>query len=458
MSLHLPIRVRLSLAFAVLMAVLLSASFGFLYLRLGAELDVGIEAELEARAAGVRALMIDEGNDIGRSGESPLEYLEDASVIQVLDDAGRVLEAGADAPAATPLLDPARILRLAKGERLQQDIQLTGVEPQHLRVVAFSERTEEKGRAQLYAIVGASLEERDAALSGLLRLLAIVAPIALLISSAAGFLLATAALRPIEAMRRRAASFTPGTRLPVPASDDEVSRLGRTLNALLERLETTLRRERRLVADASHELRGPLAVLNTELDLAQRGERTHEELLEVIGSAAEESERLTRLAEALLALASADSGTLQVNPRHVEIASLLERVRARNETAASAAGRALRVRDDARGVAIVDELRIEQALGNLIENALRHGDGEITIEASRTEKGLELAVLDHGAGFPGSFINDAFDRFARADPARGRGGAGLGLSIVEAIAIGHGGEAFAENRSAGARVGIRLPG
>ncbi len=458
---RIPIRLRLSLAFALVMALLLGAMGGFIYLRLSDELDTSIQAELDARAAGVRALMIDEGNDIGRGGESPLEYLEDASVIQVLDHHGRVLEAGADAPVATPMMDFGRVHALKHGEELSAEVVLPELEDGHLQLVALAARTEEKGRARLYAIVGASLAERDAALSGLRNLLLIITPIALLLTTAAGYLLALAALRPIEAMRRRAAELSAGETealLPVPPADDEVSRLGRTLNELLERLQSAVLRERRLVADASHELRGPLAVLRTELELARRKDRTKEELDDVVESAAEEAERLAELADALLDLAAADRGTLQVSPAPSAVRPLLESLRDRFETQFAEARRSIEVVAGDERVEL-DLPRVEQALGNLLQNALRYGGGEVTLEAVRTDGArIELAVRDRGEGFPPEFIDDAFDRFSRADRARGRGGAGLGLAIAAAIAAAHGGEAFAENApGGGARVGIRLP-
>jgi len=458
---RIPIRLRLSLAFALVMAILLGAMGGFIYLRLSDELDTSIRAELDARVGGVRALMIDEGNDIGRGGESPLEYLEDASVIQVLDHHGRVLEAGADAPVATPMLDLDRVLALDHGEELTAEVVLPELEDGHLRLVALAARTEEKGRARLYAIVGASLAERDAALSGLRSLLFVIAPIALLLTTVAGYLLALAALRPIEAMRRRAAELSAGETgalLPVPPADDEVSRLGRTLNELLERLQSAVLRERRLVADASHELRGPLAVLRTELELARRKDRTKEELDDVVESAAEEAERLAELADALLDLAAADRGTLKVTPELNEVRPLLESLRHRFEQQFAEAGRSIEVVAGDERVEL-DLPRVEQALGNLLQNALRYGRGAVTLEAVRSGNArIELAVRDRGEGFPPEFIVDAFDRFSRADRARGRGGAGLGLSIAAAIAAAHGGEAFAENPAGGgARVGIRLP-
>ena len=145
-------------------------------------------------------------------------------------------------------------------------------------------------------------------------------------------------------MRRHAAAITAGQtseRLPVPPADDEIGRLGRTLNEMLARLEVAFKRERAFVSDASHELRTPLAILRTELELALRGEHTREELEAALRSAAEESERLSRLAEDLLVIARSDQGRLPVRPEELEAGDLLARVAGRFQTRARAEGRPL---------------------------------------------------------------------------------------------------------------------
>ena len=272
-------------------------------------------------------------------------------------------------------------------------------------------------------------------------------------------MLAGAALRPIEAMRRRAAEISTSSldeRLPVPAANDEVTRLGQTLNAMLTRLEDGLERERRFVADASHELRTPLAMLRTELELALRRARTSEELEQSIRSAAEETDRLSRIADDLLLLARAEQGKLPLQPEPTDLVDVLETVRARFEARAELESRSLSVDVDDSPVARVDRLRLEQALGNLVDNALRHGDGAITITAATRNATAELHVLDEGAGFPDGFGDKAFEPFSRATPSGD--GSGLGLAIVATIVNAHHGEvATAARPGGGADVSIRLP-
>ena len=285
--------------------------------------------------------------------------------------------------------------------------------------------------------MGASTDARGETLEGLLTQLIVAAPIALVLASLLAYGLATAALRPVESMRRRAAAIVPserGQRLPVPDTDDEIARLGETLNDLLGRLESALERERRFVADASHELRTPLALLRGELELAQRRPRSREELESAVASAAEEAERLASLADDLLVLARADAGGLVLRRDHVRVRDVAETVGARFDRNA-----AVSVEAPAELEVVGDRARLEQALTNLVDNALRHGGGSVRIVAGAHNGSVELHVLDEGPGFDDGFAAEAFERFSRADAARADGGAGLGLSIARAIAQAHGG-------------------
>jgi two-component system, OmpR family, sensor kinase len=226
---------------------------------------------------------------------------------------------------------------------------------------------------------------------------------------------------------------------------------------MLDRLEAALAQERRFVSDASHELRTPLASLRTELELALRRPRPAAELRTALASAAEETERLSQVADDLLVLARADGGRLPVNPEPVPAAQLLAEVTERFGAEAAQAGRAIDLQAEDRLEVVVDRLRASQALGNLVDNALRHGRGRIRLVARRAGGRAELHVQDEGPGFPEGFVGHAFDRFSRADPARQGPGAGLGLAIVGVIADAHGGSAHAANRNGGADVWLELP-
>ncbi len=443
---RIPIRVRLTLAFALSAALVLAATSVFLLVRLRTSLDEAIDEGLQTRARDVAALVEGSGTLV-RPGEP------DEGVAQVLRPDGTIASTTGLRPG---LLTPdelvhARVGQITVPRRDAQGLDLP------LRLTALPVQTPD-GAAVL--VVGASLEDRDEAVQALVRQLLLVGPVVLLLVSLGGYLLATAALRPVERMRAEAAAVSGvelGRRLTLPAARDEISRLGETLNEMLARLDDAIERERRFVADASHELRTPLAVLQAELELALRRPRPAEELETALRSAAEESERLARLAEDLLVLARADEDGLPLRRTTVDTVELLGRVAERFDSSAVAAGR-IEVDSHSGAVLDGDPVRLEQALGNLVDNALRHGGEPVVLRAARDGDHVELHVLDAGPGFPTGFLAQAFERFSRADEARGRGGTGLGLAIVAAIARAHGGTAQAANRSAGgADVWLSLP-
>ncbi|HXL44786.1 MAG TPA: ATP-binding protein [Gaiellaceae bacterium] len=440
---RLPIRLRVTLAFAIAMAIVLAATGVFLYVRLGSALDRTIDQSLRARSTDVGAL-VRQGDSLGKEGEG---------MTQVLDPRGAVL--AATPGLGRPLLTTEEISRASR-EAVTIERSVPNSD-EAARILATPLDTQ---RGQRIVVVGASLEQRGDALENLFVALLIGGPLALLLASLAGYGLAAAALRPVESMRREAEAVSaaePGRRLPLPPAQDEISRLGETLNVMLGRLESALARERRFVSDASHELRTPLSALRTELELALRRERTPEELEAALRSAAEETDRLSQLAEDLLVLARADGGKLPVRLERVSVREVLDGVRERYARRVADVQRPLELRvEDGLSVS-VDRLRVEQALGNLVENALRHGGGTILLEARSVDGRVELHVQDEGAGFAPDFIADAFEPFSRGDPARASQGAGLGLAIVDVIARAHGGTAHVANVDGGADVWLELP-
>jgi signal transduction histidine kinase len=262
-------------------------------------------------------------------------------------------------------------------------------------------------------------------------------------------------------MRRRAAAISanrPEERLPIPPAKDQLQRLGLTLNEMLARIDATLERERRFVDDASHELRTPLTLHKTELELALRQGESEAELRAAIASGLEEVDRLVQLAEDLLVAVRSEEGRLALAPGALAVDDVLTTVGERFRTRAVESGRPLAV-DSTNGLVMAgDRHRLEQALTNMVDNALRHGDGEVRIWAATEGGGIKLHVSDRGAGFPPEFIAQAFERFSRADAARGRGGTGLGLAIVETIAFAHGGRTGAANGpDGGADVWLEIP-
>ncbi len=451
-----PIRLRLTLAFAVAMAFVLTAVGLLVYFRLDGNLRRLIDDSLQVHAGAVVALVAPLDSGVaGRLGHA-LGPDPDQGFAQVLDQGGRVLDETGDADLdRIPLLTPDEVARAHQGAFFLEGT----FGDDRARLLAVPMRT--AGGTPLVVVVGSSLEDTEQALATLRRELLIGGPIALLLASLVGYTLASAALRPVERMRRRAQAIStdePGQRLPVGQRRDEIGRLGRTLNEMLERLELGMERERAFVADASHELRTPLALLKTEIELALDEPRTAAELRRALRSAGEETDRLTQLADDLLLLASADKGMLPIRREQVELDDLLAAVALRFERRADEAGRRILVEDAAASTVFADRLRLEQALGNLVENALRHGAGTVRLSARESGGRVELHVSDEGVGFPRDFLARAFERFSRADEARGRGGTGLGLAIVAAVARAHGGEAHAGAIAAGgADVWLELP-
>jgi signal transduction histidine kinase len=386
-----PVRLRVTLAFAGVMAILLAVAGAGLYLGLRAQLDATINQALRSRTA---ELLPD-----ARQG-NPIPAGNEEGFARVLRPGDALPDFGEPLRVVRTRLDAARVL-----------------------------------------VVGQAIDDRNDALRTLAILLAIGGPIMLVLASLAGYGAAAAALRPVERMRRQAAGMTePSGRLTVGPADDEIGRLGTTLNAMLARLEEAYERERAFAADASHELRTPLAILKAELELALREGRSVEQLQTALRSAAEETDRLVALAEDLLVLARVEEGRLPVRPEPLDAATVLSR------HGATQASRGLTFQADPE--------RLDQALRNLVDNARRYGGGHVELAAERVNGSIELHVRDDGPGFPPDFLDAAFERFT----SRGRGGAGLGLAIVDVIARAHGGAAGARNRAGGgADVWISLP-
>jgi signal transduction histidine kinase len=408
---RLPVKWRLTLAFAAVMALLLAATGAFVYGRVRSELDAGVDQALRSRAADVAALAQQADTGLGDSANAGV--LGRVQLAQVLDANGRVVDRTPNL-GARPLLDPAQVARARSGVLIVGSAQVAG---DH-RVRLLAAPTDAQGQ-RMVVVVGQSLEQRDQALSNLMGVLLLGGPVALALASLAGYALTGFALRPVhEAMAR----------------------------------------ERTFVSDASHELRSPLAALRTELELLARERPTGEALQEASRSAIEETDRLTRLADDLLLLARADDDRFTLARARVPASALVAEAIGRARRRATPGAPPIAVADGAAVDVDVDRERVAQALDNLLDNALRHASAGIQVSARARDGHAEIHVLDDGPGFAADFLPHAWERFARADAARTDGGAGLGLSIVRTIAELHGGAAGAANRpGGGADVWIALP-
>jgi signal transduction histidine kinase len=430
------------------MVVVLFGAGWFAYARLRTDLNERISASLVARADAVSAL----------TGQRPasLETLATSGLVepgesfaQILSLDGRVMDR-AGGP-ASPVLSAAERARASRGsvfvERAVRGTDGTA------RMLA---RPLVDSGARTVVVVGQALDDRDEELAGVVRSFAVGGPVAVALASAIGYLLAMASLRPVEAMRRRAGEVAltgDPEWLPLPAARDEVRRLGETLNEMLDRLRQSSARERVFVADASHELRTPIAVIKTELEGALRAGVHSPDVHAALVSAAEECDSLAQLAEDLLVIARAADGELPVRPVPLAAAGLLETVRNGFIDRAERQGRRIDIAADAGVRFGADPLRLRQALGNLVDNALRHGTGDILLSAERQATAVHLEVSDQGNGFPAEVVDRAFERFTRSRAARGEAGAGLGMAIVRTIAEAHGGSAVIV---AGPRTTVRV--
>jgi signal transduction histidine kinase len=319
---------------------------------------------------------------------------------------------------------------------------------EELLVVAYGASV--KGR-DIVVYAGQPLEQVHDAVETVFRLAMIGIPLLVLITGAVTYLAAGRALRPVEAIRARVATTRdPSVRVPVPPARDEVGRLAETMNEMLARLQAGQDVQRRFVADASHELRSPLATIATGLELLSRGDAGRD----TVAALRAETERLGRLVDALLLLARADESGLHPRFEDVDLDEVAEAERLRP------AGRIV-PRIEAAHVRVVgDRGQLAQVVRNLVDNACRHARSTVVVSVRRLDEYAALDVADDGPGVPPHERARVFERFVRLDDARARadGGAGLGLAIVAEVVAAHGGTVdVVGSPLGGALFRVRLP-
>ena len=465
-----PVRLRLALAFALAAAAVFALG-GWLFISGLSSAQLGtIDSQLAVQLSQA-ARYLPAGGQAPPAATGPPATAPPATasageyLIQVIDAAGRVRGASPDTGSA-PLLTAGELSRARHGRiTLSQP-----VDDESTRITA-APLTGHPGHPGWIAVAGVSLESFEATMSQAEREMAGAGVIFVVIAGVGAYWLARAALSPVERLRRQAAALSARagesglqeSSLQVPATRDEIAALAVTMNDLLGRLQRALSRQRAFVADASHELRTPFAVLRGELELADRPGRSREELAVAVRSAAAEADRLARITSDLLLLARSDDDQLSLRLERAELRPLLARSAEHAGPRLTEAGLTCRV--DAPGGlwARLDPHWIREAIDNLLGNALRFAPrGSVIVLAARARGAdLDIEVLDDGPGFPADFLPVAFERLRRPDSGRSRddGGAGLGLAIVQAIARAHGGEAAVRNQpDGGAVVTLHLPG
>jgi two-component system, OmpR family, sensor kinase len=438
---RIPLRRRLVAGFAATMLVLLTAAGAFVYWRVQFALDRSLNGSLEGAAAELAPL-------VTASGKLPADSATLARVdgFQVLTVNGRVLDhdarLGTSAVLSPALLKQALTtpVRVDTGEFLPASRRPLRLYATPVRVAAGSPR-------RLVLVVGARRAQRDEALRELLVQLTAAGVGTLVLTSLVGDLLARAALRPVETYRRRAADIAAGAtdlRLDVPADrDDEITRLGHTLNSMLDALSEALERERRFINDASHELRTPLTLVTSRVQLMLRRPRTVAAHEAALAELTEDLTRLTRMADELLELGTRQRTQASGEP-HDLADEAVKALGARSVLAPpgsfySAAG-AMSLHAARPVLVDLDAATIRRILDNLLDNAALHGAAPVTVTVDRVDGWARLKVSDCGPGMPPHLLATATDRFARSPEARSRPGSGLGLSLVAAIVTTAGGE------------------
>jgi signal transduction histidine kinase len=396
-----------------------------------------VAAVLASDPAGRGALAVDEADEL---------------LIQVLDDGGRVVAASPNAAGLAPLA------RLRPGQSAQVEIpEAAPVEADGLFLAVATGADTPQGRRTVLVVRSTeAVSETTAAVGGLL---AVGLPLLLALVAAITWVVVGRTLAPVEAIRAEVDAISAAAlhrRVHVPPADDEVGRLARTMNRMLGRLEQAQARQRRLVSDASHELRSPVAAIrqHAEVALAHPDRTTTAELAATVLA---EDLRLQRLAEDLLLLTRADEHTLALHRRPVDLDDLVfdEARRLREATG-------LRVDTGAVSVGRVDgdAAGLRRVLRNLGDNAARHAHGRLAFSLTERDGLVLLGVDDDGPGIPDADRARVLERFVRLDDARARddGGSGLGLAIVAELAAAHGGSvAVAASPLGGARVEVSLP-
>ena len=322
----------------------------------------------------------------------------------------------------------------------------------HAVLVAVGGTTTTSDPMHFVVLYAAPLAAVDAAQDTVMFFLMIGVPILIVVAGAATYVFAGRALRPVEAIRARVASMSEkdlAERVPVPAARDEVGRLAETMNGMIARLEQAQNVQRRFVADASHELRSPLATIGAGLELLQDSDPS------TVGALRGETRRLGRLVDDLLLLARADERGLQ--PRHdeVDLDEIVEAERGRPyEDGMRTEVRAEHVR------VVGDRGQLVRVLRNLVDNAHRHARSRVLVTLGRDGDRAVLDVADDGPGVPAADRIRIFERFVRLDDARARadGGSGLGLAIVAEVVAAHDGQVWVEDApGGGALFRVRLP-
>jgi heavy metal sensor kinase len=313
--------------------------------------------------------------------------------------------------------------------------------------------------------VARSLDVVDHELMELLAALAIAGSVAMIVTAGGGYLLSRRVLAPVDRMTVAANEIDArqfGRRLEVVNRDDELGRLGQTLNRMLDRLERSFLEMQRFTADASHELRTPISVIRAEAEIALGKPLPETDKQELLSNILEECQRLTWITDQLLALCREDAGVTQSNFEPVDLAQLVREVSETMRPLAEAKDQKLGACANSHLLVRGDPVRLRHVVYNLVDNAIKYtpAGGAVNVSVTAVDHHVRLVVQDTGIGIADEHLPRVFERFYRVDKSRSRvaGGAGLGLSIVQSIVSAHGGTVEITSRvGAGTRCAITMP-
>ena len=453
----LPIRVRLTAWYAVLLAIILAGLSTFLVLQLRADLEDTVTVEVRSGSLEIARAYRTEGvGDFRDASRTVLPHGSAAS--QIVAPGGRVLASFGEPLSRRLLVPKESVGRALAGERQTMTLRL-GAHRYRAAVVPVRRLGRER-----VIVVAESLRHVDESVSKVLLLLLLGLPAALAATAAGGWWLARKALRPVERMTSKAEEIGIDRlheRIAPPRTEDEIGHLALTLNAMLDRLERGVEEKHRLIADASHELRTPLAAMRAELDVSLMDDELSPSSREVLESTREEVDRMSRIVANLLTLARVDEGRLELLKTRVDLGAAIQEAVRPLQPLAAAKRLTLEVNGE-HVEAEADPQRLHQALTNFIENAIKFSTpgGQVCVSAWEHNGEVGVTVKDTGPGIPADARAQVFDRFYRADPARGRegSGSGLGLSICREVADAHGGRVWVESEEGeGSSFSLALP-
>lgn len=450
------IRVRLTLWYVALLALILLVFCAFLYVSLAQRLSAEVDRSLQSATQQVAAsLEITDGRL--SLGDAP-DALPSGTTVVLYDRAGT--EVVANAPRSSLPVLSAALGRVAQSRQTFQTVQLQGDD---WRVLT----TPLNDGAQPIAVLQLARSEEDVAvaLRQLVLLMGLAVPATLLVAIAGGLFLAGRALDPIDRITRTAARIGVedlSRRIGFSQQADELGRLAATFDQMLDRLEAAFQRQRQFTADASHELRTPLAMLQSEIDVALQRRRAPAQYEQLLASLREDATRMSQLLAELLTLARADAGHAALEREALDIEELACQVLTAMQPLAESRGVRLLLAPVESVTVLGDQTRLMQLLVNLVDNGLKYTlpGGSVSLAVRQDAASAILEVTDTGQGIAPEHLPHVFERFYRADAARGRagGGAGLGLAICQWIAEAHGGTVTVQSAvGRGTTVTVRLP-